>query len=148
MSKAIIEPSGQDGWFNLIVEYDTEFIGRLKKLVPYSFRKWDRLRSLWIIRSAYLSDVKKLLVDYFEEVLVKEEEAEKKTKSRPRRELPKSIPQAPVNAFAPLFELAKEKGVDITKLYKALANTVHPDHGGDTGLMKQLNAVYDKAKKK
>lgn len=147
-TKATITASGSDGWFNLISPYDDGFLIDFKEEVPAGGRKWDKARSIWVIRKEWLHIVKNLAEEYFDEVIVTPD-ADPKVKPPPKKpRAPRLSTAVPLNPFLPLFEVVKREGVNIDKLYKALAQTVHPDHGGDSVLMVQLNAAYEQSKVK
>lgn len=135
-SKASIDRGDIANWLKITVPWinnvTRDFVDELKETVPSSNRKWDPDRKEWSISEMFLEELIPMLKRYFDEVITDLLEE----------------PSIPDNMFMPVFEALKGLPNDnIDKIYKSLANALHPDHGGSTEIMTKLNEAYGEVKK-
>ncbi len=116
-------------WFELVSTYDEEFIDDLKSFVAYENRKWVPETKSWRIRVSERNFILRLLKMH--EYTVLEEEIE-------------FSPSPDANLFRMVFNLIPDEYVP--GVYRALAQAVHPDHGGTNEQMRDLNLAYEERK--
>jgi hypothetical protein len=114
-------------WLVISCPYETHFIKSLKTIVDPSQRWWDKEKKVWHVRSAFISEILPLFRKYYDEVEC-------------RVNVREILATTQVNVFSQLFNRISPQYAD--RIYKSLAKVVHPDTGGDSDLMKQLNTAY------
>ncbi len=129
-SKAAINKSKMPGWVDVVTPYLAEFVEDLKTVIQPSHRTWDKDNRVWHVNELFLEELVGLLQMHFDEVTT---------------DLVEAAEPAASNMFKPVF--AELKGDNLDKVYRALAQALHPDHGGNQEQMKLLNAAYQEAKK-
>ena len=127
-TKAAILKSPKEGWLKVISPYSADFVDELKSTIQPSHRHWNPDEKYWLINEIYLEDLVTILKRHYNEVttdLLGEE-------------------SQPSNLFSQIFEILPKEYVD--KVYFILASAIHPDHGGNEALIKQLNEAYQEKK--
>jgi len=110
------------------------------KDLPRTWRRWDKDDKCWVVELYAIDTLKSSLRIAGFTVRTTHQAGSERTRSDwPRASAPKSETWADQMYAA----LGKELG---DKAYKALVPVLHPDRGGDTVCMQQLNAARDKAK--
>lgn len=105
--------------------YDPDVVDTIKRL-PAPHRSWDRDRRVWLIREGYVSALASWLRADGHDVTVGAGEAD----------------PLPENWGDALFEAVGDGLIE--PVYRALSRILHPDIGGDTQLMQELNAARDR----
>lgn len=130
MAVRISMPLG--GMCNVTFPYSRDLVDTLKSAVPAGCRSWDPRRKLWTVESWCVPDLVATLraLGY---IVV----------DGTRAERPKPPPSRGEVTWAETLFVAV--GPDrVEPVYRALVRVLHPDTGGDTVLMQQLNAARDK----
>lgn len=131
--EAAILKSQKDGWVNVSTPYKKECVDDIKSFIEPSGRVWNPTTKFWEIKEIYLGTIITILKKHFGDNIIQnltEETA------------------SPSNVFKPLFDVLKQMpNGNLDKVYSALAFAIHPDRGGSTEQMKQLNTAYEEAKK-
>jgi hypothetical protein len=109
----------------VVTPYDPDYIEDLKSEIGSENREWDPDIKCWRIRITELKTVKRLLTQ----------------NGMPFTEENISPMKTGGNVFKQVLEVIPDDYV--TKVYFALAQAVHPDHGGTENQMKELNAAYE-----
>lgn len=126
MSEAMIIPDSKEGWLKLFIPYDVDFIEDLKESLPSNCRWWDRNQKCWHVQADFLQTVLELCQEYCDAT------------NNQVKPASKAAPQP--NIFEEVFKIIPQ---DYTsRVYAALAQAVHPDHGGSNEIMKQLNLAF------
>jgi len=129
-TRAAVNRSSMRGWVDVHSPYDPTYVKELKDSIQASHRKWDPGQSVWHVNELFLDILVRLLKKHFDEVttdLLNDENS-----------------VVPDNMFVPVFEALRQlPNGSMDKIYKSLANALHPDHGGNTELMVKLNNAYD-----
>ena len=128
--KAQITKAARPGFVAVITPYNPDFVDNLKITIPHPHRIWDGVDKHWLISESYVGELVKLLNIYYTEITTDIGTEEQ--------------PTTPQNLFKSVFELLPDDY--LAKVYMALAQAVHPDHGGTTEMMTQLNQAYQERK--
>ena len=126
--RAGIYKTQDPGWLRIVSPYDSGFVDGLKTLNQPSYRRWEPTGKFWLVNEICLDILIDLCETYFDEV---------------EHDLMgvASATTGP-NIFTQMFTgLSQDEGV---KVYRALASVLHPDKGGNSVLMTQLNNAYHK----
>lgn len=134
MKTATIFNTPDTSWVELVTPYDEDFIEDLKMFIPTQNRKWVPDTTSWRVRVTEKTFLKKLLNDHG--FVVYEEHLD----------LQPGGSQKGGNLFEQVLAMIPDQYVN--KVYYALAQAVHPDHGGTSDQMKQLNMAYEARSKK
>ena len=129
MDIAQISRSERPGYISVVTPYKSEFVEELKWAIPHPHRLWDNEMKCWLVSEAYLPRLMEILDDFYDEIInsiVKEE----------------PIAQ---NLFKSILDILPDEYVQ--RVYSALAQAVHPDHGGSVEQMTQLNLAYEERRK-
>lgn len=125
---AILKDSGD--WLRVYTPYSRNFVDYLKLSIapqdrqPIFHESEGKQRfDCWKIRRTYLDDIVKLLNDFW-----------------PGTEIVSDLDEG-TDWLDRLFEVVPDSKLDL--VYRALAQALHPDVGGDEELMKRLNLVYE-----
>ncbi len=130
MKSATIFQIDTPGWVEVVTPYDQDYLDDMKILIAYENRIWVPETKSWRIRISELSSLKRLLMEHGFSV------SEEK------------LPETPIsgNMFTYLFNIIPDEYVNT--VYHALAQALHPDHGGTNKQMQQINAAYEARAKK
>lgn len=123
---ARILKSAKEGWYDLSTPYNPGFVSEIKTKLTTSIRSYSPDTRMWSVHESALADAVELLKKYFTEVV------NCVGLSQPSKDL--------VSVFDELFKMIPKEYQD--KVYMALAQAVHPDHGGTTENMTKLNKSY------
>lgn len=142
--------------------YNEEYIAALKAVIPSQFRSWDQ--GVWTLDPRYFSCAIALMRHFFGDGYIdstkgvaepqvsdwKERwEAWKSTShkrgERENRPPPRLKPVS--NAFSVLYVTSNAPPEVIKAVYRTLASIHHPDKGGDTAVMQQINEAYNELKR-
>jgi hypothetical protein len=132
MKIATIFNTPDTSWIELVTPYDEDFIDDLKMFIDKHNRKWVPDTTSWRVRISEKKFLTRLLNDHG--FAVREEHLEYKTTG-----------SVDGNLFEQVLTMIPDDYVN--KVYYALAQAVHPDHGGTSEQMKQLNNAYEKRSK-
>jgi hypothetical protein len=127
---AQIIKSPKPGFVRIITEYRAGFVYELKEEIPFPHRQYNAEDRTWDISESYLPALMRILKEHFDTVqnlIIKE----------------KVLP-IKGNLFEEVFKVLQPEYCSV--VYKALAQAVHPDHGGTNQMMKYLNEAYEKVK--
>ena len=129
MAMAAILSVGDDDRLVLRSHYDPDLVDALKEAIPYTHREWDKPNRVWRIDPDWGDVAVQVLTDLGATVVDK----------RP--------PVAPASAVPPQLQgactrlcITPDMPVVVAEaVYKAWARLKHPNVGGDTATMQQLN---------
>ncbi len=124
MKTATVFKSYVPGWYEVVTPYDVDFIDDLKFFIKPDDRTWLPVDKLWRIRATELGVLKTLLVNHNFNVEVVDE-----------------VQSSGNNLFAQVFDIIPAEYIN--KVYHALAQAIHPDHGGSVKQMTDLNNAYE-----
>jgi hypothetical protein len=127
----------QVGAFEATVHSPFEAKDIIKDL-PHSWRAWDKTEKCWTVQLHALDTLTSSLRVAGFTVLTTHGTGSKRSASTPRAERNK-------DTWADSMYIALGKDL-ADRAYKALLPVLHPDRGGATVPMQQLNAARDKAK--
>jgi len=139
MNIAYVVYHGQDA--EVDSPYDRILVDRLKGSIPPSFRHWQPERKRWLIEGPYIDVILRLLRERFDEVIEFNKPKPFTSPGNPSRCACKTEPDC-----VRLFVLPDAPLPVITAAYRALSKELHPDHGGSTEAMQQLNAAFERLK--
>lgn len=124
MAKCGIYRSLRAGWFKVVPSfYNADFIDDLKMVIPVSQRYYDRNEGCWFVHELHLEELVTLCNEYFDSV---ENDLIPKNESG--------------NLWESVFAVIPSEYR--SKVYMALAQAIHPDHGGSNEQMALLNQAY------
>ena len=115
-------------WLEVATPYRYQFVDELKSEIQTPHRKWNPDTKMWLVHESWVEELVKICARYFDEVisdLVDDDSSNG-------------------NLFDQVFTVVDGQYRD--KVYFALAQALHPDHGGSLEIMKKLNEAYEKAK--
>ena len=130
--KARILQSAKPKWYDISTPYNADFVQNIKSLIAPSMRSYDPATKMWSCHAGALAEVVDLLKVYYDEVINCVPVEDNK-------------PQDLLCVFDELFKMIPGEYQD--KVYKALVQAVHPDHGGSNDNMVKLNKAYGDNKK-
>lgn len=119
-----------DSW-RVTFPFDRDVVESIKHLVPPHSRTYDPDERAWYVAPRYGDSIRKLLHSVFVDVEIDEEE----TYYSPPP--PPSTPRHTEYTVLHLQPTAPKELVEST--YKCLSRLYHPDRGGDTEKMTELN---------
>jgi len=126
MHKCFITKSEFSNFYSLSFVYNPELVEELKDSIPGEFRRWDPVEKRWLFSPLYLDDVEAICRHYFSPESISMDATGEISSSE---------------LFVQLFDLLR--GEERERVYRTLAMALHPDRGGNTELMKQLNNAHD-----
>jgi len=127
-TKAAILKSKREHWVDIVAPYNPDFVDQIKSDIQPSHRTYNPDTKRWSVNDIFLEDIIIMLKTYFNEV-----ETDLTTE-----------PTEPENLFTEVFKVINGQYRD--KVYHALAQALHPDHGGSDELMTKLNQAYQEQK--
>ena len=129
-----VKPSG---FADLMFPYNAHVVEMLKLDIPSDCRSWDPQRKLWTVAPSWRPTAERILRSVFGEVDVVEEW---------RTYAPPPPPRFADSPYAALHLRETAPPELVTVAYKCMARLVHPDHGGSTQAMQEINTAYDDLK--
>jgi hypothetical protein len=129
MAMAAILSVGTDDRLVLRSHYDPDLVDALKEAIPYAYREWDKTSKVWRIDPDWGDVAVQVLKDRGATVIDK----------RPPVATAAVVPPQLQEACARLCITPDAPLVVAEAAYKAWARLKHPDVGGDTETMQQLN---------
>lgn len=126
MHKCFITKTEFPNFYALSFIFNEDLVRELKDSIPSEFRRWDPIEKRWLFSPLYLADVEAICRHYFSPESVSLDIAGGVSSSE---------------LFVQLFDLLR--GEERERVYRTLAMALHPDRGGSTELMKQLNNAHD-----
>jgi len=125
---SLTKSASMPGWLEVTTPYDWRFVDELKGEIQWPHRKWVPELGVWVVHEMFAEELVGMLSRHFDEVvsdLVEDDESDE-------------------NVFAKVFRVVNGQYRD--KVYTALAQALHPDHGGTHEQMVMLNEAYERAK--
>ena len=125
MSTARIFNAG-DGGFWTDTPYNADFVEDLKATLPKLARLWDPDRKCWWVDPEYIDLALAVILRWYDEVITPD--------------------QAQLTAESSWDTLYLQPGAPvqvIRAVYRVLAKMNHPDHGGETKAMQEINIAYE-----
>ena len=139
-TRATILKSNRDGWLKVIAPWipnvTPDFVDELKSTIQPSHRQWNPDEKFWLINEVYLEDLIIILKRHYNEVTTDLIEGQSEPDDPDN-------PDNSDNLFAKVFEILPD-GDYADKVYYALAQAIHPDHGGNDKLVDELNKAYQR----
>lgn len=114
-----------------------ETVDGIKARVPWNGREWIPDEKAWWIDNSYLPLIAALFGNYTA--------MRQRSANTPSAFDSTAIPDKVRLAFAVIHLLPDAPPEVVKAAYRACAALHHPDRGGDTGLMKQINLGYELA---
>ena len=115
-------------WLEVATPYRWQFVDELKAEIQPPHRKWNPDTKIWLVHESWTEELVKICTRYFDEVISDLEDDG----------------SSDDNLFDQVFTVVDGQYRD--KVYYALAQALHPDHGGSQEIMKKLNEAYEMAK--
>lgn len=106
--------------------YHSGFVDDLKLNVPGFARSWDKSRRRWTVDDAYVELALRIVGRHFPGYTLEDQ----RPRATPRTEVESPWPRMLHDALPERLR---------TPVYRALSRVLHPDAGGDTRLMQELN---------
>lgn len=97
-------------------------------------RRWDKTRKQWVVPAEYATEAERILWIYCDRVDVIDNR-------EPTTAPPPPPPRRSENAFADALGAVPQRLR--RRAFRALAEVLHPDHGGDLKAMQALNAARE-----
>lgn len=126
--------------------YDPEFIAEMKREVPRRYLKWDGQIKAWYVGEFYAEAIIKLADKHFPMFSRELYDAEKSGKFPPSSKTRKPGIQISKEHKA-LYVLPGAPPEVISAAYRALSKLYHPDAGGSSVKMIELNKAYEVLRK-
>lgn len=124
-------------WYRLITPYHKAFLDEFRAAIPGSLRRWDPDAKEWYFKDTELNTVVEVVSKYFDQIDtdVKFDDSEGEASSSSNGKSQWEI-----------LCLTSEAPIELVKFaYKMFAKVRHPDHGGSTKAMAELNRAYSDA---
>jgi hypothetical protein len=117
-----------DGRMALRSPYDPLVVQTVKDAIPYTFREWRKGEKVWLIAPEWGDVVVQMLHDVGVKVV-----------DNRLKVLPAAVP-ADLQRACTILEILPTASLAVAEaVYKTQAKKYHPDHGGDTAKMQELN---------
>lgn len=137
MASAIWQP---DESIILNTPFDRSFVEALKSGIPYRCREWDPDRKVWAVDAEFAWLGLTLFKKHFPHGVVVDAHGE-----RERQQTRPSGSTTTGNSDCRTLYVTDDAPFEVIKAaYNALAKLHHPDKGGDTTKMQQINAAYER----
>ena len=117
--------------------YHIQWIAAFKEHLPKGVRKWDKDSKRWIVDRGYIDVVCDVTRKFFRGVKIHRVLMDEY--NRIKAEFSGFNPSNGKSALVAFCQSIPPK-----TLYRVLSRAFHPDVGGDTEIMKRLNAAWDK----
>ena len=112
-----------------------KFIDEMKNMVPKQYRAWEPIEKVWFVDGSYAEEIEQLVSYYFPDV---------ETIDLARAAMVTAIP-----SWAKTLHIQPDAPQEVTEAaYRALSKIFHPDRGGSTEKMKQINAAVEQARQR
>jgi hypothetical protein len=131
-TRAGILKSTRQGWVRVVTPFDRDFVDDLKVMIPRDHRQWVPEDKHWLVNELFIKELVDIVRMHFDDV--ETDLGQKETI------------ETTEGLFNQLFKVIPKDHVD--KIYKILAQALHPDHGGSTEQMTELNKAYQEVIKK
>jgi hypothetical protein len=123
-------PASEHPWvFAVEFDYNVEMVDAIKQHIPSRQRSWKPNVKQWWFRAEVIVAVCALADKHCGRYVHVEE-------------LYTPTDETPASAYAMLHLLPTAPPEVVNAAYRALAKRVHPDAGGDTAKMQEINAAY------
>jgi hypothetical protein len=119
---AVVTTEGCD----IATPYRADFVDDLKASIPAPYRQWKPEQRLWRIVDPYIDPALALTRYYFPDLRVSDRRRTRIAAAPPPGDWVRVLHDAVPAELRPA-------------VFRALAHALHPDAGGDTRLMQQLN---------
>ena len=139
---SVIFDLDRDGDWRVRFRYDPELVDLLKETVPSYARTWSPEGKYWTVYPLYAEDLHSAFKALGVTVVGYTPGGRKRQPPPPPPPPPKPKPS---QWALVLFERVGPDRVD--SVYRALSRALHPDVGGDTQLMQELNAARQEVAK-
>jgi hypothetical protein len=120
-----------DGSYRVTFPFDRDVVEGIKNIVPVHSRTYDPDEKAWYISPAYRDVIQELL----EAVFIDVEMDSERTTSPPPSD------RAPRTEYTVLHLLPSAPPELVESAYKCLSRMYHPDAGGTTTTMQELNSA-------
>lgn len=110
-------------WWMLKGKPDPRVVEYLRRSVQPIYRYFDSNHSAWFVHNKYIYEVQQLMTSYT------------------------AVVTADEDPYAVLHLRPTAPPAIIRAVWRELAKTLHPDHGGDVEAFKRVKAAYDKLMK-
>jgi hypothetical protein len=123
-------------WIHVRTPYHEAFINALKAEIPHAYRKWGPtigLDKVWLVDPSHIDDLV-FVCERFFEVNVVDTQPEVVAIATPTGD-----------AYGRMLRLASP--AIVKKVYRLIAQEIHPDRGGDPAKMTELNLAWDEIRK-
>ena len=121
--------------------YDKGLIHRLKAEIPPPCRTFDERTKTWTVFQPHVMAAVGIVYDYFPDLIIEDGTGSRASWRSSTRSTKKDTRTDPDYAALHLLPTAPDPLVDAA--YRCLARLHHPDAGGDTTAMQQLNAAHE-----
>ncbi len=127
------DPSGA---VRLEFPFNRGMIESLKREIPARGRSYDPVTHVWLIDHAWANSAVNILLRFMPDARLIRNGERARTRTVP----------SPVatDEYRTLFVAPDAPPEVVEAAYKALARMNHPDVGGDTATMRQINAAYER----
>lgn len=166
MAQFVFHPDEKKRGYYLHSEYNPEFVADLKAEIDWSERKWVPERKLWWVDKLAFEQAKKVCARYGT-VVVRGDEPEDPERKRQEQERRDRVEEearrrrrdnysgrwfdgsraSDHDPFA-VLHLTSDAPTEVIKAaHRALVLLHHPDRGGDTSRMQQINCAFEQIRK-
>ncbi len=129
-----------DGSYRVTFPFDRDVVESIKRIVPSHSRVYDPDQKAWFVASAYERIIRQLLEDVF--ITVETDSEYRSTFTPP------SDDRAPRTEYTVLHLLPSAPPELVESAYKCLSRMHHPDAGGTTSTMQELNSAVATIRRK
>lgn len=165
-----IKPRITKDWGHVIVEspHSQEYVNAIKYCIHKQYRSFESLSRVWKVDARYFECMVTLVKAYFGSFIdstggvssqqatdwkerwevFKTMEHTRQTHEQQSGWNPRTRKSTSHGPFGVLYVTPNAPKEVIKAAYRVLAQLYHPDRGGDTALMQQLNAAYDELKQR
>lgn len=126
----------EDGSVEIRFHYNPWVIEQIKALIPGFGRSYKPEQKMWIVFEPWASEAIRILEEAFDTV---------KIERNPGRQSAKINSTSSIGqAYTELHLLESAPPELIKGAYRILAKLNHPDHGGSSAAMRQINAAFER----
>lgn len=123
--------SGGLSWIVVRFDYDEDLKDELMACVGHGNYRWEKGTKTWSYRRGFYNQVLEIFDAY--DYVVSDNGTYRRTAAA-------TSPKALINPWSAICVSMDE--VLAHKVYRAVAQVIHPDKGGDTAVMQLVNAVW------
>lgn len=131
----------RDGKASVRFPFDRWVVESIKAQIPSECRSYEPLIKTWFVGPGWGAVVEAILCSAFDDVAI-EYETDSYQRSEPTP-IRKTDPE-----FAALYLLPGAPAEVVRAVYRTLARLNHPDKGGDTARMQEINAAFETLQKR